>query len=856
MRSRRLCTAAACCAALLSVLCATLSHCPAPARASSLSVVEFESNLNCEARGEGSPMAPSAVGNIVPMTCDPNFNHYTRAVMRAEIDSDTNAAPLSVEHEFFVASSSSAAGGRRIEFANGCPDRTPGEARAPECTKLELPLRTKNGSYSLVSNRDLAEFLNLTSWDVDNVIQGLKVKLTFGHSRWAYDLEPTVDSIFPFAYEYLINETAAAHAQALEAADLAPGLVSKLAPCVPNTKLTSGRLGGALNACFRAPCNCTDYPDKPADVPDLFTYEVHWAAPTCHARRVSQGEPRLTVDATLSMSAVVKVNGTTVLDSPLFSRTFADITAAFTSSAGRGRLGSSGVQALAQRVFGGNGPFGLQVGSSPDGELTVDAVRAGGAGTTTIIKLKAELVDSYVSTGGDGAARVYLGSTQNKTASTAFFNLAGGYVIDCLSDNETALSPYRNSASNPYSTLGLPGAGEAPPPDRWFYMSDYVSRLGSLFSPHLRASCGMLGHSSAAIGLAGEYINSSICCDGTLVRGGCLPGSADANAFSSPQDVVTNGSLWKSSFSPPGFNQYNYYLLGRNKLYAQPPVEEVSGLTPALYGAPTGVFDIVLEFSDLLARVKTGGSSTRANVPPLRLEVPDEPVFQFYSSREPVVCVYNTDGSGRGAVIVQRLCNAGSGSAKANVSVSFESCTGLQYVDGAGQQLDARSPIQANLPPLPAGTCYDAFSLPIYVAQAAGVSQQAGANISPPPQCRSLFVSATRGSTRDAKYDNMICSPLYRTWNEPPTAVGYTVTVNQLDPDCERCAFDDLYCMSQCTGGAAYKSFMGVFFFWLPALFLPLALVVYVVVSQVAWAAYGKDEMSLTAYRLMEIGRT
>jgi hypothetical protein len=567
----------------------------------------------------------------------------------------------------------------------------------------------------------------------------------------------------------------------------------------------------------------------------LYTYEVQWTSPACNVRKVVNGDPRLTVDATITIEGIIKVNGSVVYRAPLFSQVFADITTSTSESGGKGNIGTaSGVEGISQRVYGGSGPFSLYVDNgnvSPSfnqSTLTVDPQTFGSPLTTSIIKLRASLKNSYVGNFESVAPKKFLGSTQNTVASTAHFNLGGGYIVDCLTDKEARTSDYRSSASNPYNEFGLPENGMGAPPDLWFYMTDEVSRRGALFSPHLRDSCGMLGTSSAAIGLQGNVVNGTLCCDGSLTNGACAPGSGHPSAFESPKDITTNGTLWKSSFSPPGYRSYNYYLFGRNRLYMQPPKQSVSGLSPVLNGASTAVFEIVIEFADLMLRAKSGASATQASVPPIRLEAGTSPVFQAYS-QEPVSCVYNTDGNGRGAIIFQRLCNAGSGAATANVSIIFEDCVGLQYVDPNGKPLDEASPIAVLKPPLPPGQCYDMFSLPVFIEAAFGVDSVTASNLPISPQCKKMFASSTLGSTRDAVIDGLVCTPLPGFWNDPVIARGSIVTINDIDPNCERCEPSDLGCLDQC--GLAYKSIYMFIIFWVPYVMFSAVMVIYIIVG-------------------------
>lgn len=817
-----------------------LLSCGAICNCSKIELVEFKSGLSCTG-SEGLTASPSQVGGSREITCNSDKNSYTRAVFDAEITSDTSSQPLTASHEFFVVAQSGT--GDKVFAADGCKDRTPGDSRGPECAKLQIPMRTLNNTFSLSVEQDLIQFLGLSQFDVHNMIQGFNVSVEFGHTRWAYDLDPLVNTIFPYRYDVTINATEEAFMQAKAASEL-NGLTTKLARCYPEMPDSSSRIGGKLNACFRAACNCTASTTKAPGVPDLYTYEVQWGAPACNMRRVSNGAPRLTVDATVTVTAIIKINGTTRYSAQIFSQTFDDITSTKTNLAGKGNIGSaSGIEGLVQRAFGGSGIFQLTSSgqyTDPDRMVAIDSQTQGGAYNSPVVMFKAHLKNAYVGNFDKSAPKKFLGSAQRFVASTAHFNLAGGYIVDCLTDKEVTESPYRLSTANPYNEFGLPDGGEGAPPDRWFYMTDAISRRGSLFNPHLRDSCGLLGTSSAAIALQGNVNNGSLCCDGTLTNGGCVPGGGHPNSFESPEDILSNGSLWKKSFSPPGYRSYNYYMYGHNKLYMQPPKQAVSGLSAKLNGAATAVFEIVLEISDLLVHPKAGATSMQANIPPLRLEVDPNPVFQIYSPDEPVVCVYNPDG--RGAIVFQRLCNAGSGGASANVSVTFERCSSnLRYPGVNSTSIGDYGPIRV-LPEsgsLSAGKCYDIFSFPIHVDDVPTTSGQESVG------CESFFVSATLGSTREVEMSNLVCKRFDRPWNAPATAQGYTLHISDVDPDCKRCANDDLYCLNEC--GMAYSSPWFLVLYWIPIGGFCVGALIYIMVFCIQDSVY--QSRGLTSVR-------
>lgn len=798
-----------------------------------ISFGQFTADLLCTARSSGVPLAESGVGSAYNITCDDARSTYSRVRFDATISSDTDGARAIFSHEVMaVPTFGSASGDASVHDVSGCVDRAPHEARAPDCYKVELPLRTSNNSLHLADEDDLVELLGISAEDARVAVQGLNITFEIGHVRWAYDLEPLPSTVIPFDYDVRINTTAAAYEQAERAAD-ADGLITKLARCYPALSTESARIGGTIDACYRAACNCSGFVDKSADVPDLYTYELQWVQPGCHLRRVRNGgRPRLTADVRVDIEAIVKLRGEVLFRGALVSQSIDDVTAGLSTSTGLGDLWTgSGVQDISQRAYSATGPFSFPIGSARAGStlppVHIGSKRFAAAAASTLLKFRAHLNRTFAGFGTARAPTHDLAGDATRAASVAHFDLGGGYVVDCLNDHEVGTNPYRNSATNPYNVHGLPADGL--PPDRWLFLSDAASRRGALFNTHLRESCGLLGTSSAAIALGGSVLNSTLCCDGSLINGACAPGSAHDNAFPSPARILANGSLWRASFTPRGFRQFNYYLLGRNKLYAQPTTTSISGMSPLLNSAVNGVFNMTLELSDLLLRPRQSLGGSHALIPPLRFaEEPDADKRVFASAaQETVSCAYNTDGSGTGVIAIQKLCNVGSSGASANVSLVFRGCGQMRFYSESGKLLNDFTLHLDNLPALRPGRCLDAFTVPVFVPRAHNVTQPTALALDPMPQCDAVVASATSGSTVEATVHNVTCAPLRRTWNAPIAVTDSVVRKWEQDPECSYCSDLDFDCIRHCKSPWSTPAML--FIFWIPVVFAGGLLLVFLI---------------------------
>jgi hypothetical protein len=767
-----------------------------------IQVDSIRGNLRCLELGNGAQIAISHVGSLQNLICASSSSTYTRIVFNASVSAE-HGAELHAAHQLLAVKSEGSSAPSSV--GDGCAD-DPTVVRSSECTKMGIVMQAiGNGSISLLPGPGLQHLLGLSVEDMGNLIQGLEIDVKVGRTRWAYDLSPVADHIFPYAYELRINDTVEAYQEAIEAS-LLPGTVVQLSRCEPNVAPVSGRLAGRLGGCFRAPCNCTGAVNKTAGVPDLYTYEVHWVSPSsgqctgggvCQVRTIrGSGSGRITANATVQVFAVTKLRGKVIDRRSVVNHTISDLTSTSSFTAGMGSLGGSGIQDTNLAVYGGSGSTGISVGSR-DVRLSSDPF-GGGQASGPVIKFRAELIDSFIGGGSSASPKLSLGSTEDVAASVGSPNLSGGSVIDCMSDSQVLSSPYRTTAESPYFQSGIyvPSFG-SPNPDCWAYLPDGLSRRGVLFSTHLRGSCGLIGTSSASIAFDTELLENT-CCNGNLTTGQCLPGQGD-DAFFSPQEMLSDGATFASHFSPPAWNNYNYYMRGRTSLNIQPGPLQKSGLDPTLFGAPTADFRIVVEISDAIFAPLTGGSAQRVNIPPLRLERhPD-----LFEDSDPVGCIFSTDGSGTGIIYVQRLCNSAAGSAFANVSFTFDACTGIKYVSSDGEIL--HGPYDVPFPSLPPGACYDTFSFPIHVPDAVDVFAMNDYS-APLPSCALVLVSSTLGSTVESSWGPLTCFPVYGRYGEPAPVTNSVVT--DIDVyrylNCSTCSLDRISCLHLC--GDAHES--------------------------------------------------
>lgn len=735
-------------------------------------------NLQCSTTSSKNLYTQSSVGNEVPMNCNINSNTYSRLTFDVEVGSEhTNR----LEKSFYFTSLPGFGSNTHTTSADGCVmSPFSGSIYRQECVKLGLPLRTDNGGgYSIFPNTNsdqLARILGIPSHELNHIIEGYEITLSFGWTRWVYDLSNAVEHVFPYAYQFKINDTLAAYNETIMNMQSQPtGEPIAVTRCIPNLYNTSGRINAVLESCIRAACNCSGNPGKAPGVPDYYTYEVDYVAPLGQVRRVlNNGMGRLSVDMFITLNAVVFLKGDIIYKKQIMQKLIYDITSKNTIDVGLGSVGSSsGVEEQYMRVY--NNKDEIIVGTS---ELAVDKFLFPGVMQSgALIKIKASLLNAYFNN-IDKQQNTILGSTDKQSGKLAAPSLAGGYIVDFLTDTQVIESPYRTNANSPYNIEGLPTT-RCVPPDAFFYVSNALVRSGVYFANNLRQSCGRIGTSSAAIMYDVANLNN-FCCNNTLITGSCLPGFANGN-FPSPQQVFEDCSLFASTFTPPAWRNYNYYLIGRNSLNLQMPNYATSGLSQKIYGAPTGIFEIVIEVSDILITPLVGNNAFNSNIPPLTLGVANDPSIRFFGE-EPFGCIYDSQAGGRGVFFAQQICNVGTNGGKANVSIVFDTCQHIHY---AGTPLISKSlPIVFNS--LNNRQCTsDVITVPVYV----------DVNYANNITCQNVHFSSTYGSTKEVTYSNVKCYDMIGFFTNRSGTSNYTLPRY----NCDTCSNWDLPCLQYCS---------------------------------------------------------
>jgi hypothetical protein len=735
-------------------------------------------NLQCSTLSSNFPFTPSSVGNDAPMTCNPLSNTYSRLTFDVEVGSEHVDR---MEKSFYFTSLPGFGSNSHTTSSDGCVGSPfSGSIYKNECVKLGLPLRTSSGNgYSIfpnVNDKQLARILNISTQDLNYIIEGYEINFSFGWTRWVYDLANAVEHVFPFAYQFRINDTLQAYQETIDNIQSQPITQPvALTRCIPNLLNTSGRLNAVLESCIRTACNCSGNPGKAPGVPDYYTYEVDYISPVGQVRRVlNNGRARLSVDVVVTLNAVIFLKGDIIFQKQMFQKLIYDITSKNPIDTGLGSVGSSsGVENQYLRMY--NNKDDIKIGSS---ELAIDqyqfpAVIQGGA----LFKLKASLLNAYINN-VNTQKNTILGSTSKQSGKTAAPSLAGGYIVDFMKDADVVVSPYRINANSPYNVEGLP-LTRCIPPDAFFYVSNAMIRSGVYFANNLRQSCGRMGTSSAAIMLDIANLNN-FCCNDTLITGSCLPGFKNGN-FPSSEDIFLNCSLFTSLFTPPGWKNYNYYLIGRNLLNLQMPNYATSGLSQTIYGAPTGVFEMVLEVSDILITPLVGNNAFNVNIPPLVATVANDPSLRFFGD-DPIGCIYDSQANGRGLFFVQKVCNVGTNGGLANVSIVFDTC---QHITYEGISLTSK-PLPIVFNPLNNRQCTsDVITIPIVV------NPQYVNNIT----CEAVHLSSTYGATKEVSYKNVKCYDVIGFFTNRTGIVNMTLPKY----DCHNCSQFDLACLNYCT---------------------------------------------------------
>jgi len=749
-------------------------------------------NLRCQDVTSGEGATPSSVGNEVSMNCNPKSNTYSRLSFDVEVGSQHTDR---LEKSFYFTTIPGFGSNQATGSSDGCPGvEFSNSIYKKECVKMGLQLRTNNGNgYSIFPNTNsvqLAKVLNISQSDVPHIIEGYEISLSFGWTRWVYDLSNSVDHVFPFAYDFTINDTFAAYNETINnIQSQSIGLPIQLTKCYPNIPESAGRIPAVLGGCFRAPCNCSGNPSKPPGDPDFFTYEVNYIAPLGQVRKVlNNGQPRLSVDVVITLNAVVFLKGDIIYKQQMMQNLVYDITSKNPTSTGLGSVGSnSGVQNQYLRLY--NSPNNMPIGSP---NLNIDQTLFPGVTSAgALFKVKATLLNSYINHVLTHK-NTLLGSTVKSSSKVAAPNLDGGYIIDFLTDTEVNASPYRTNTNSPYNIMGLP-TSLCSPPDKFFYLSNSMIRQGVYFANNLRNSCGKIGTSSVATLLDIIELNTK-CCNGDLTNGRCLPGFLNGN-FPSPQQILANCSLYTSLFTPPGWINYNYYLIGRNQLNLQMPQYAVSGMNPVLWGPPTGVFDFVIEMSDILISGLVGNNAFNVNIPPLSLSVPNNPNLWF-TGDEPFGCIYDSNAGGKGIFYIQQICNIGTSGGSANVSIVFDNCQNMKYLNVS---LVSKA-IPLLFSPLLNRQCsQNLITIPIVVDM----------NQIDNVTCEAVHFSSTYGSTKEITINNVQCYDFIGFFSDKPLTGNFT-----LPPyDCSNCAQGDIACWQFCSnvGNSLYMWVLAFF---------------------------------------------
>jgi len=862
-------------------------------RSSKINLKEVISNLRCSKWGEFfEPDKSEIVSDISKsMLCSEGSNFFTRLVMEVQTDSDTSqenhqSEPISKE---LLGSGSN---GNKVVMnnADGCRSKEPiiqvGQKASidsePDCTKNSLPIQIPSTNLILRPGLGLKQILEpkikemyengdfsngniqLPDLIIDNVIQGIEIEANVSNTRWTYDLSRSPDHVMPFSYIVFINETLEAYEETINSTKtgktLTDGLHTSLSRCIPNLLDESGRLGGKLDGCFRAGCNCSSLP-QPNSIPPYYTFELHWVAPNCQMRKIkNNGRPRLTATLDINIYVISKLAGVVVDRRSILKKRLWDLTSDFPGSNTNGRTGISGKKGMDLVVNYKGGANGISVGTN-EAELS-NSLNPGVSSaqfqeillrakmSKTLQKVSFEDIDGVLE---DLESSINIGGDQNNLAFNTVPILSGGHIVDCLNDKEVIESQYRNSGVTPYNNPDLfPSDPDMPPKDKWFYLSAGLSRDQHLFSTKLRNSCGLVGISSAAISLDTKSLDD-LCCrsdEPILSRNGaCIPGSGHVNASNTPEQILSETEeakdLYNSFFSVPGWDGYSWFLNGRHTLNYQPVKQEISGEDDLINALPSVSYDLTLEISDVVLETLTGGIKSSTGIPPLRIEPPERPQ-NFQLVNKSAACVYSSDGSGKGVFIFQRLCNIGNSGSYANVSIEFEGCHGIELHDpethGSTKELSGPYQWTGNTDPLSEplapGRCYKNVMQSVFIPSAKGVrsySQLYDMNLLDMPYCEKVIISSTKGSTREIVLENFRCEPIYGTFGQ--SAEFQEKKSNKLTKDdiykaenCESCDTADLGCLQRC--GLVYKSFLFWYTFVIPPIIL-ITLLIFLIVRLV-----------------------
>ena len=764
-----------------------------------ITVKEVKGNLKCVTLSNGQSYDPSSVGNEFSMNCNPQSNSYSRLTFDAMVDGNNNQR---MTKSFFFSVLPGFGSQENMESTDGCnPNAYTNTFYRKECVKMGLPFRLNNGlGYSIFPSSDssqLARILNLTAEELPHIIEGIEIEFSFGWPKWVYQLSNDPVFIFPFDYSFNINNSFEAYTDTVNAFNSGEQVVAfggvnssnylgnapVFSNCYPSIQDDSSRIGGYLGACFRAACNCSGTPGKPPSVPDYYTYEVDFVAPTGQVRKVlNNGQGRLSTDVVVTLYAVIKHRGNVILREQIFQTFSSDITSNNFNSVSFGNVGAySGVNNQKNRLF--SNVLQTQFGN---GNINIDNILFPGVQTAnSLFKMKIALNDGILNNDS-------LGGTLTKTGKIAAPLLSGGYIVDFLNDNDVITSPYRNNANSPYNTQGLP-AQQCVPPDQWIYLSDAQIRNGVYLGNHFRNSCGKLGTSSAAF-FTDNTLLQQYCCNDTLVTGKCLPGYS-SDSFPSFNQIFNNCSLYVSDFAPPAWQAYNYYMIGRNSLNIQMPSQNVSGRDSLIYQNPSLDIELTIEISDILLTGLVGNNAFNSNIPPLSLAVSNDR-NQWFVDDQPFGCIFDSFSGGIGVIYVQRVCNTGTNGGKANISIGFEGCQYIQYLN---QSVSGMTFPVWSVPLTNQECTQQPWTLPIKV----------DLNYHNNITCNNIFFSSTYGSTKELNFPNVKCYNIPGFFTHRGNVPNLTFPLY----DCKNCGCGDWGCWDYCQNYASNVCWWFVFIF-------------------------------------------
>lgn len=795
------------------------------------SVNSMENKLKCDRTGNLPTFAadPSKIYDIAGLQCSDHSNVYHRFNWTMIALSDK----IQTYNYSIRVGQDSNIKRNQNPFVNtdGCSlSNFEESASNKRCSRLEFDLQFADSQ--LLYGADFAKWFNKTinqlvdegivspfnpnfkDFTFDDVVQSLDIEFEVSKTRYAYDLKPQPDHIIPFGYLAIINETMDAYNEAMNGT-LTSGISGK--KCVPSIFDKTSRISAVLGSCYRAACNCTTEFANGDDVPEFYTYELHSIGGSCEMRSfLFGGEPRLTATITMKMYATSRLAGVIIDKREIFAKKFWDITSSFSGSSRNSRHSLNALSGTFARYTSRTGANGLRL--STKSGLIISPRRHGGAINTfySPIFVGIETKKASYSTKEKMAfnSSVELG---NVVDDYQFINapiLDRGYVVDCLKYDDLLTNSYRNNGDNPYEEYEQNAFGI--PKDRWYYMSDALSRENLVFSDQVDNVCGLIGMTSKHLVLEHTTIDQE-CCSEDFLNGKCTPGSGfNLDGFSSaltPSEIFAEGALlYNQLFSPPNNFYHDYFLNGKHSLNYQQLSKEKGGRDPLVHNSmPDLEIDFLVELSDMILKYK---DINERHIAPL-----DFANATMVDSDIQVDCQISTSKTGLSAIIISSICNVDDFGTVANISATLQNFGGNGFV----RDLYTNRTIDGvyQLGSKKAKKCFYNVHIPgIYIpALAYDDFAEARANIgSEIPMNGKVIFSSTKGSTNELEVDNVKCRLV-------PGHMGQTTNINEegLDstyediyPNCEDCKDTDLACLAKCKGELLKSSHFAFFFIIVP----------------------------------------